>query len=119
MRVFLGMATGYRQLSSYQVPTLLPSPKRSRTVKLLQGLVKEVNATVRGWVGYFHHGNCSKALEHVRGHVEERLRTHLRKRHKIKDRRTGYALYPNRVLYRQYGLYKVPTSAGWTKAHAW
>ena len=92
--------------------------KRSRTVKPLQGMVKEVNATVRGWVGYFHHGNCSKVLEHVRGHVEERLRTQLRKRHKIKDRRKGFALYPNRVLYRQYGLFKVPTSAGWTRAHA-
>ena len=92
--------------------------KRVRTVKPLEQVVNEVTATVRGWVGYFHYRNCSKAMEHVRGHVEERLRTHLRKRHKIKDRKAGYRLYGNGVLYRQYGLYKVPTTAGWNRAHA-
>ena len=77
-----------------------------------------VNATVRGWVGYFHYKNCSKALEHVRGHVEERLRTHLRKRHKIRDRKAGLARFGNQALYKSYGLYKVSTTSGWTKAHA-
>ena len=92
--------------------------KRVRTVKPLERIVTEVNATVRGWVGYFHFKNCSKVLAHLKGHVEERLRTHLRKRHKIKDRGTGFARFGSRVLYGRYGLYKVPTTAGWTKAHA-
>jgi len=92
--------------------------KRQRTLKPLTEIVREVNVTVRGWVGYFHFGNCSHALEHVRGHVEERLRTHLRKRHKIKQREKGYALFKNRNLYEKYGLYKVPTSSGWARAHA-
>jgi len=91
---------------------------RYRTVKPLDQVVTEVNATVRGWVGYFHYGNCSKALTHVRVHVEERLRTHLRKRHKIKKRGEGFVLYKSRILYEKYGLYKVPTTAGWTRAHA-
>ena len=92
--------------------------KRERTVKPLEIIVNEVNATVRGWVGYFHFKNCSKVLTHLKGHVEERLRTHLRKRHKIKDRGTGYAKFGNQALYVKYGLYKVPTTAGWKKAHA-
>ncbi len=92
--------------------------KRERTLVPLDRIVGEVNATVRGWVGYFHFKNCSKALEHVRGHVEERLRTHLRKRHKVRDRKAGFARFGNRALYEKYGLYKVPTTAGWTKAHA-
>ena len=92
--------------------------KRERTLQPLVQIVREVNATVNGWVGYFHFGNCSHALEHVRGHVEERLRTHLRKRHKIKLREKGYALFKTRDLYEQYGLYKVPTSSGWARAHA-
>lgn len=92
--------------------------KRERTVKPIEWVVTEVNATVRGWVGYFHFKNCSKVLTHLRGHVEERLRTHLRKRHKIKDRGTGYARFGSQVLYGKYGLYKVPTTAGWKKAHA-
>jgi len=92
--------------------------KRERTVIPLEWIVKEVNATVRGWVGYFHFKNCSKVLTHLKGHTEERLRTHLRKRHKIKDRGTGFARFGNQVLYGKYGLYKVPTTAGWKKVHA-
>lgn len=92
--------------------------KRTRTVKPIELVISEVNATVRGWVGYFHFKNCSRSLKQVRAHVEERLRTHLRKRHKIKDRGTGYARFGSRELYGKYGLYKVPTTAGWKKAHA-
>jgi hypothetical protein len=91
---------------------------RTRTMVPLDWLVNEVNAVVRGWVGYFHLRNCSKALGHVRWHLEERMRTHLRKRYKVRDRRTGYLRFTNRDLYEKYGLYKVPTTAGWTQAHA-
>jgi len=91
---------------------------RVRTVKPLEWVVKEVNATVRGWVGYFHYRNCSKVLGQIRDHVEQRLKTHLRKRHKVRDRKTGYAKFPSRLLYERYNLYKVPTTAGWMKAHA-
>lgn len=92
--------------------------KRCRTIAPLEDVISEMNATLRGWVGYFHIRNCSKALEHVRGHVEQRLRTHLCKRHKVRDRKAGYARFGNRILYEEYGLYKVPTTSGWTKAHA-
>lgn len=92
--------------------------KRTRTVKPLEWIVNELNATVRGWVGYFHFRNCSKALTHLKSHVEQRLRTHLRKRHKVRDRKAGYVLFPIGVLYQKCALYKVPTTAGWTKVHA-
>ena len=91
---------------------------RTRTGIPLDWVVKEVNAMVRGWVSYFHLRNCSKTLVHVRWHLEERLRTHLRKRHKVRDIKTGYLRFSNRDLYKKYGLYKVPTTAGWTRAHA-
>ena len=91
---------------------------RSRTVMPLAWVVNEVNATVRGWVGYFHYRNCSHLMGQVRHHVEQRLITHLSKRHKVRDRKTGYARFKPRALYERYGLYKVPTSAGWKKAHA-
>lgn len=92
--------------------------RRARTIMPLEWIVNEVNATVRGWVGYFHYRNSSKTLTRIRSHVEERLQTHLRKRHKVRDRKAGYVNFPNRSLYAKYGLYKMPTSAGWTKAHA-
>ena len=51
-------------------------------------------------------------------HAEERLRTHLMKRHKVKGRGSGYRHFPNADLYERYGLYKVPAVAGWRNAHA-
>jgi len=92
--------------------------QRKMTVKPLEKIMTEVNATVRGWIGYFHFKNCSKVLTHLKGHVEERLQAHLRKRYKIKDRGTGGIKFSSQKLYGKYGLYKVPTSAGWKKAHA-
>ena len=91
---------------------------RTRTVMPVDWIVRELNATVRGWVGYFHVRNCSQELARVRRHLEERMRTHLRKRHKVRDRKTGYIRFAERDLYVKYGLYKVPTTAGWTRAHA-
>jgi group II intron reverse transcriptase/maturase len=91
---------------------------RTRAVMPVDWIVGELNATVRGWVGYFHLRNCSKSLTRVRGHLEERMRTHLRRRHKIRDRKTGNTRFTERELYARYGLYKVPTTAGWTRAHA-
>jgi len=92
--------------------------RRERTVMPLEWVVNEVNATVRGWVGYFHYRNCSQPLVRVRNHLEQRLIIHLRKRYKIRDRSAGYVKFPCRSLYESYGLYKVPTTAGWAKAHA-
>jgi hypothetical protein len=93
--------------------------KRDRTIMPLEWVVNEANTMLRGWVGYFHYRNCSQTLTRVRNHLEQRMITHLRKRHKVRDRNTaGYVKFPNRSLYGNYGLYKMPTSAGWTKAHA-
>ena len=131
---FLGFEIGLRvsRISGKTYPHVEPSKasvqavkrritgmtSRSRTMVDMGALIKEVNQTVRGWVGYFHFRNCSHRLCHVRTHLEERMRTHLRKRHKIRDRNSGYMRFPRRELYKRYGLFKVPATAGWTKAHA-
>ena len=73
---------------------------------------------LRGWANYFHYRNCSESLGKVKQHAEERIRTHLRKRHKIRDRKTGYLKFPDKRLYTDYKLYKIPTTARWTKANA-
>ncbi len=49
----------------------------------------------------------SAKLAQLREHVEERLITHLRKRHKVRDRKMGYLRFKRRALYEKYGLYKV------------
>ena len=91
---------------------------RERTPIPLEDIVGSMNATLRGWTNYFHYRNSSKALYKVKEHAEIRLRTHLMKRHKVKDRGTGIIRFPSEQLYTKYGLYKVPTTAGWKSAHA-
>lgn len=131
---FLGFTIGMKESSKSGkiYPNVQPSKKslqaikdrvtaitqRNMTVKPIEKVVGEVNATVRGWVSYFHFKNCSNVLRSLKGHVESRLQTHLRRRHKIKERGTGGIKFSSHKLYGIYGLYKVPTTAGWTKAHA-
>ncbi|MHB1292412.1 MAG: group II intron maturase-specific domain-containing protein [Sulfuricella sp.] len=131
---FLGFAIrvskGLKSGKSY--PHVCPAPKslvkirdritqltaRERTPILLEDIVGSMNATLRGWANYFHYRNSNGVLEKVKVHAEERLRTHLMKRHKVKDRGIGLGRFPSQQLYTKYGLYKVPTTAGWKTAHA-
>jgi hypothetical protein len=69
-------------------------------------------------VNYFHYRNSSQVLEKVKTHASVRLRTHLMKRHKVKDRGIGLGRFLSQKLYTCHGLYKVPTTAGWKTAHA-
>jgi group II intron reverse transcriptase/maturase len=131
---FLGFELGIRRStkSGKPYPHVQPSKRslqrirtgikaltgRNRTCLPLSAIMTEVNQQLRGWTGYFHYRNCSRSMVNLKGYVEERLRTHLRKRHKIRSRGAGYARFPQKVLYTRYGLYKVPTTAGWTIAHA-
>jgi group II intron reverse transcriptase/maturase len=92
--------------------------RRALTPMPLPMLIERLNQTLRGWTGYFHYRNSTQVLKMVKWHAEERLRTHMRKRHKIKFRAGGYERFPSRVLYGRYGLFKVPTTAPWKNAHA-
>ena len=92
--------------------------RRTRTIMPLEWIVKELNAKVRGWVGYFYYRNSSATLKKMKNHLEQRLVTHLRKRHKVRDRKTGHVRFSTKSLYDRYGLYKVPTTAAWMRAHA-
>jgi RNA-directed DNA polymerase len=63
--------------------------QRNLTVIPLGDIVKNVNRSLRGWANYFHYRNSSLAMSKVRQHAEDRLRTHLMKRHKVKDRKAA------------------------------
>lgn len=92
--------------------------RRELTCIPLDDVVKNVNRSLMGWANYFHYRNSGLAMSKVRNHAEERLRTHLRKRHKIRNRKAGVVTFPHRDLYERYGLYKPPMEAGWKSAHA-
>jgi RNA-directed DNA polymerase len=91
---------------------------RELTPIKLEKIVGNVNRSLNGWVNYFHYRNSNLVMEKVKTHAEQRLRKHLMKRHKVKDRGIGEGRFPSVNLYRRYGLYKVPTAAGWRSAHA-
>jgi group II intron reverse transcriptase/maturase len=91
---------------------------RNLTPIPLPAIVQRLNQTLRGWSGYYDYRNSTKVFGGVRWHAEERLRTHLRKRHKVRIRYVGYSRFPTNVLYNRYGLFKLPTSAPWKRVHA-
>lgn len=127
----MGMQHSGRTGKAY--PLVIPSKKACKSIKArltaLTGrdrvlvpppdLLRQINPLLRGWVGYFHYRNCSKAMNEVKAHAEQRLRIWLRNRHKVRSWKEGYVRFPSARLYAEYGLYQVPTTAGWTaKAHA-
>ena len=126
----LQMSRGAKSGKPY--PNVRPSDKAVKKIKTrlteltqreltcipLGDVVAKVNRSLRGWVNYFHYRNSSLAMSKVRNHAEERLRTHLRKRHKVKDRGTALKRFRSASLYERYGLYKPPQKAGWKSAHA-
>jgi group II intron reverse transcriptase/maturase len=77
-------------------------------------IIQKLNEVVRGWVGYFYYGNCSRNLSTVKRFLEERVRIYLRRKQAKKNR--GYGQYPNQYLYENLYLYKIPTTAPWIQA---
>jgi RNA-directed DNA polymerase len=92
---------------------------RELTPIALEQIGGNVNRSLKGWATYFHYRNSNLVMEQGKTPAEQRLRKHLMKRHKVKDRGIGEGRFPSVNLYRRYGLYKVPTAAGWRSAHAW
>ena len=126
---FLGFSFGMRRSrsSGKNYPHTEPSKRSIQRVKTrikeltnrrltllpLPILMKTVNCQLAGWSNYFYYGNCSTVFGSVKMHVEERMRTHLRKRHKLRSRALSYARFTNNDLYQRVGLYKLPTTAAW------
>jgi len=76
-------------------------------------VIQKLNERVRGWVGYFYYGNCSRDLTFLKRFLEQRVRIYLRRKHQTKS--WGYKAYPDKYLYHSLGLYKIPTTAPWTQ----
>ena len=131
---FLGFSIRYRisRVSGKGFPHVEPSKRSFQRVKAkcrllvhrrltampMPQLVNRLNRVLRGWCNYFHYRNSSEVFSRLRYFVEERLRDHLRRRFKLYSRAHGYKRFPSPRIYELYGVFQVPASAGWKKAHA-
>jgi len=68
-------------------------------------LVKQINATLAGWVNYFRVGNSSRAFSEVRDYVEMKVRTLLTRRKRRRKSSVGWRRWSNKYLYDVLGLY--------------
>lgn len=76
--------------------------------------IKEVNRTVKGWVGYYHYSNSARVFNQVQRFVCDRMRRWLWRRHAgVKGK---YEHYNDQTLWERYGLYRLPTWAAWKRA---
>jgi group II intron reverse transcriptase/maturase len=83
--------------------------KRNHTLPA-EVVIENLNQKVRGWVGYFYYGNCSRSMITLRYYLERRMCIFLKRKHKMSK-------YPSfGYLYERLGLYKIPLKAPWTQS---
>jgi len=68
-------------------------------------VVKQINATLAGWVNYFRVGNASSAFSEVRDYVEMKVRTLLTRLKRRRKSSVGWRRWSNEYLYDVLGLY--------------
>jgi len=81
-------------------------------------IVDKLNQTARGWGNYFHYGHGHHKMKKIKYYMEERLRLHLRYRHKLRNRGAAYRRFPRRYIYDHLGLYKLPIRPVWKGVQA-
>ncbi|MCX5847581.1 MAG: hypothetical protein NTW12_14715 [Deltaproteobacteria bacterium] len=63
----------------------------------MEDVIRKVNEVVRGWVGYFRYGNCTKALTTLKRYPVYRIRICLRRKHHYRS--FGYKACPDRYYF--------------------
>ena len=92
--------------------------RRHMTLVPMKDIVRMTNEVLRGWGNYFRYGNCFRVLRRVRTFCENRVRTHLCYRHKIRSKISGFSKFPRSLLYSRLRLYLLDVKPLWKTAHA-
>lgn len=79
--------------------------------KSIAEVVRETNAVLRGWAGYFHYRNSTSVMIGLKRYSHNRLRRWLWRKHDCK--KGLWQHYTDERLHTQYGLYCLPTTAAW------
>jgi len=107
---------GYRFFSKFRYPRPSSEKKLRNSIRektprtsgaSLTEIIKQANATLRGWFEYFKHSS-RHAFDAIDAYVRMRLRSILRKRSKRKGRGGGHDhfLWPN-AYFQQHGLFSL------------
>jgi len=75
----------------------------SRPIKV-EGIVKELNPVIRGWINYFKIANSSKKFGKIRLYAANKVRKFMRRRRGKSG--YGYKRYSDDYLYERLGLYR-------------
>ncbi len=75
--------------------------------------IRQVNRVVRGWSQYFHYGHCTGVFVRADDWLRERVRTWLWG--KYRRRLSRYEFFTNERIQGQYGLYRMPVHAPYTR----
>jgi RNA-directed DNA polymerase len=126
---FMGFNIGMRKgVRTGQVfPLVVPSKKALKHIRAeikqltterysatpTEIVIQRVNEVVRGWVGYFYYGNCTKSMSYLRQYLVRRMRIYLCRKHHYNG--YGYKRFPDDYYYQTLGLYKIPRTAPWTQ----
>ena len=76
--------------------------------------VLDLNRLLRGWSGYFHYRQSTRAFRDTQHWVRDRLRRWLWRKHNCT--KALWSDYPNELLHSRYGLWRLPTGVSW-KTH--
>lgn len=79
----------------------------------VQPATERVNQILRGWSGYYHYGNSSRAFGKAKNWVTQRMRRWLWRKQGCA--KALWADYPDKKLHTFYGLWPLPVTAGWTQ----
>jgi RNA-directed DNA polymerase len=90
---------------------------RNRLLVPIETVVRQVNAFLRGWAGYFRYGNSARAFDTIRRYALMRLALFVAKRHK-RSRYFGWWAVVHRSpdqlgLISLDGIVRAPRPAGW------
>lgn len=91
--------------------TIKERTTRSHFARSPADVIADLNVRVRGWVQYYHFGNCTADFNTLRRYLADRVRNFLRRR---KGRQPWvYEGHTDQLLHDRYGLYRIPLVAPW------
>ena len=82
----------------------------------IQAVVERLNQILRGWAGYFRHGNSGDKFRVVDSYVHERLAIFASNKYGLSGRNWGSRFTP--AWYRQLGVYRLGPSMRLGNVHA-